>query len=176
MKSCRLDIKDALFSRAGTTPRLFHDEGQRRGFIKEPQLSFRLIGISGIKIKPPLQERPMKISHKGPYVSRGIGPSGLAVLLTKIVYGLLCLRLPPVIISFIDTVRLAFRRDPDVLMRQKELTDTRMECEAVNPIATGIDQDGARAIQHIAGCDLLGSLPQQLPVGAMLMAFKLLIK
>src|SRR6266849_9524655 len=66
--------------------------------------------------------------------------------------------LPP---TFIDAVGGATGRDANVLMREQELSDSRIQREAVHAITGCIDQERAGSVQRVAGRDLLSPCHMQ---------------
>src|SRR5262245_33794584 len=65
---------------------------------------------------------------------------------------------PTLLVSFVDAVTLAALRNANVLVRQQEFAERRIEGEAMHSAARGVDEHRARAVDDVSRGDLVTTL------------------
>ncbi len=99
----------------------------------------------------------MEIGHERADVPAVLGLHAVGEIALESAHRDLHRLVPPTEVALVHAVVGADPRSDDPRVRQQELADRRIECEAVDTLPRRVDQHRARPVHHVARRDLLAS-------------------
>lgn len=160
MESLRNDVENVTRAVGALAASVDDEEGEWRGFVEEAQLAFLVSLLHGVHVNTSIQQVAMEVGDQRADIATGVRAMRRLVLDFHPVRELLDGLVPLVVVRLVDGEALGVRGQLHVLVGQDELTDGGVEREAVNAVASRVDQHAGRAIQHVASGHLFASLEQ----------------
>lgn len=151
------DIHDACGSGGSEAACLLDDEAHRGALIEESEFTVGVLCVSGVSEDASVHDSAVDISHQRANVSRRVFIPRLIVTGLEVRDVLLQYGIPGRRIGFVERVNLAAGRDLHVRVGQHELSDLRVQSEAVDTMTCGQYHHARRGIHTVARDDEVGA-------------------
>ena len=157
MQACGDDVEDTPRAIGRRAAGDLGDEGQRVALVEHTQLTAPVVAIGRVEVDAALQQVAMKIGHERANVTRRDPPSLRVVSRLYRVHPGLRPRRPVGLVALVDGEHRRLLRHAQVFARKEVLSAGRVEREAVHRVTVRVDERGRRAIDDVAGSDLLAA-------------------
>ena len=157
-RSCRVarhPLEDRTAAVGGGAAGLLDDEGEGVRLVEQAQLAAGGLAVGGIEEDAALEQVAVEVGDQGADVARRAAPLLAAVHVGA--HG----AAPAAGVALVGAVDGPPLRDADALVGEQELADRRVEGEAVDAAAGGVDEHGARPVDEVPGAQLLAARPQE---------------
>src|SRR5688572_4226221 len=156
MQLLRTHIRDVDLPRGCAASRLFRNEREWRRLIEQTQLPVRALAVRRVHENSAVQQGAMHVCDERADVARRERLRIRAVRILQMIHQRALPRRPVGVVAFIHAVdALTGIRNANIGMAEQELTDRRIQREAVHAVSRRIYEHRRRAVHHVTRGHLL---------------------